>query len=588
MMRGVARLVLDTALIRAHAGDLYFARGLAYHRQGAVSGLRVEGAAATAIVSGSRRYWVRVELTGDGLAAECSCPLGVDGVFCKHVVATALAWLDRGEPEAAPVTSAARASAPRASAARASAATPDLTAFLRAQPVDWLVEQLLAATEADPLLRAGWAALAAEAETRGPSLAGFRAQLDHALLVPDYLDWDETSGYVDSACHAIASIEELLENGLAVAAVELTEHALRLLEAAVEAVDQNGEMTGVLESAQELHLEACLDARPEPVALAERLTRWAISSEWGVFSTAIQDYADLYGEAGMKRCRQVVEEEWATLPPLRPGESGGSDTNRATLSRLRLSFANTPDERVEVLARDLSTPAQYVTIAGELSSAGRFDDALRWLTEARAAFPQRSDTRVDAAVADTLRLAGRAAEAIDAEWECYHRRPGLASFQRFAQKLRPLDDWPRWRAQALAVLERPAAPGSWPQHPFASEHGNSRLVDVLLWDGDVDEAWAAAQRGGCDAQGWLRLARARVAAHPGESIPVLVRVIDAARASARHRKDYAAVAAHVAELRTWHRRAGTDSDFAAYLRRLRAAHRNRPAFQDELGKAGLP
>ncbi|WP_131766439.1 SWIM zinc finger family protein [Candidatus Protofrankia datiscae] len=102
----MALLVLDRDLIRLHAGHLYYARGLAYHRQGAVVELHVDGMAVDATVVGTRRYQVHAELTGAGLTAECSCPLGVDGVFCKHAVAVALAWLDAagddGDDDAAP------------------------------------------------------------------------------------------------------------------------------------------------------------------------------------------------------------------------------------------------------------------------------------------------------------------------------------------------------------------------------------------------------------------------------------------------------------------------------------------------------
>jgi len=65
-------------------------------------------------------------------------------------------------------------------------------------------------------------------------------------------------------------------------------------------------------------------------------------------------------------------------------------------------------------------------------------------------------------------------------------------------------------------------------------------------------------------------------------------VIDTARAKVRHRKDYATVAAQLAQLRAWHQRAGTDTQFAAYLQRIRASNRGRPAFLDELDKAQLP
>jgi len=589
MIPAVARLVLDNDLIHSHTDDASYARGLGLLERGAVTELIVERAVAEAAVSGPPHHKVRVELTGAGLDGACSCPLGVGGALCEHAVAVALAWLDRagdaGDGEYGD------GAGPTASGiSERGTATSDLTAFLLKQPVEWLVEQLLAATASDPLLRARWGVLAADDQGGGPDMAAFRRQLDRSLTVPDYLDWDQTGGYVDTAYDSIASIEDLLEHGWAAAAVDLTEHALRMLEDAVETVDQNGEMTDVLDTAQELHLRACRDAHPDPVALAERLTRWAIDGEWGVFADAMEVYADLYGEAGLARCREIVHDAWSELPALAPGASGGYSTRRETITRLRLAFAQTPEEKVEILARDLSTAGRYIAVAAVLTGAGRFDEALTWLTDAQAAFPERDrrDATVEEAVADTLRSADRHQEAAEAEWTAYQRHPGLAAFRRLSTQLSPRPAWPAWRTRALAVLEHPAAPASWPETPFAPQYGNSDLVDVLLWDGDTEAAWAAAQRGGCDAPIWRRLATARAATHPADAIPILTRVIDTARAKVRHRKDYATVAAQLAQLRAWHQRAGTDTQFAAYLQRIRASNRGRPAFLDELDKAQLP
>src|ERR1700730_18969358 len=46
-------------------------------------------------VQGAERYRVRLELAGGRLAGSCTCPVGRDGLFCKHCVAVGLAWLQR-------------------------------------------------------------------------------------------------------------------------------------------------------------------------------------------------------------------------------------------------------------------------------------------------------------------------------------------------------------------------------------------------------------------------------------------------------------------------------------------------------------
>lgn len=46
------------------------------------------------------------------------------------------------------------------------------------------------------------------------------------------------------------------------------------------------------------------------------------------------------------------------------------------------------------------------------------------------------------------------------------------------------------------------------------------LVDILLFEGVVDDAWDAAGDYGCRAQTWLTLARAREESHPLDAIAV--------------------------------------------------------------------
>ncbi|MDT3441466.1 DUF6880 family protein [Pseudofrankia sp. BMG5.37] len=601
----MTRLVLDSAIVRDLAGELYYDRGVDYHRRGAVIKIVVDGTSAEATVFGTRTYRVRAELGRDGLTAECSCPLGRDGEFCKHAVATVLEWLEMAgdEPPAAEVDVKPAAGLPdwldpesdagpgglgSYLAAAGQRRDADLAAFLTAQPREWLVERLLLVARRDPKLRAEWEALASRSSPSGVDLAGFRRQLEMTLTPPRNFEWGDAWDYVTGAQEILGSIDTFTEEGMAAAAVELAEEAMRLIDEAVEIVDQDGETTGLLDSAQEVHLRACEAARPEPVALAERMTRLAIDSQWDVFTNLAADYAEILGDAGLRRHKELVEASWAALPDLRPGDRSDYSSRRSTLERLRLGFTLTVAEQVETLSKDLATADRFLRIANVLSADGQFDEALRWLREADKEFPERYDQRVGHATAEILRRAGRPAEAADVEWECFRARPSLPTYQRFAEQLRPLPGWDQWRARAVELLERPAASGPWPAGEVHAGQGNTQLVDVLLWEGDPEAAWAAAERGGCDRGAWLRLARARAATHPVASIPILVREIDQARSGASDRRAYAAVARLVRELGTWHQRAGTEDAYRAYALRLRQDHRNRPAFQDELNLAGVP
>lgn len=87
-----AGAVTETRL-REWAGDRYFARGAAYFKEGAVVRLRCDHYGIWARVLGTQPYAVRLWRNGRKPGWGCTCPLGVEGEFCKHLVAAGLAFL---------------------------------------------------------------------------------------------------------------------------------------------------------------------------------------------------------------------------------------------------------------------------------------------------------------------------------------------------------------------------------------------------------------------------------------------------------------------------------------------------------------
>ncbi|HEY1816265.1 MAG TPA: SWIM zinc finger family protein [Kofleriaceae bacterium] len=91
--------VLHRETIAVLVGDHTFERGEQCYAAGRV----LEVAAARGELRGTIRpqdsgrppYKVRIWVRADGLAYQCTCPIGAERQFCKHGVAVALAHLDR-------------------------------------------------------------------------------------------------------------------------------------------------------------------------------------------------------------------------------------------------------------------------------------------------------------------------------------------------------------------------------------------------------------------------------------------------------------------------------------------------------------
>ena len=94
MSEGPFAHVLHRASVLRLAGSPIFERGQRYFREGRVETIARDGARLIARVRGTERYDVALWVRGDALAYSCTCPFAAE-TFCKHCVATALAWLDQ-------------------------------------------------------------------------------------------------------------------------------------------------------------------------------------------------------------------------------------------------------------------------------------------------------------------------------------------------------------------------------------------------------------------------------------------------------------------------------------------------------------
>ncbi len=393
---------------------------------------------------------------------------------------------------------------------------------------------------------------------------------------------------------ALELLADLIRDGDPDQAIELAEHAIDLLEQAVERVQDDGDTHGCLVWAQEIHVRACAAGNPDPTALAQRLFTRATTDEWGVFANVVADYADVLGPAGVATLRGLITEELQRLPQLAAGAN--ADVHHSTILGLaeRAAKADGVDAVVDVLARDLRSASQFQRICQELMAAGRVEQALEWARRGLAEL----QGRLDHGLPDLRRLAaslhaqlGRHSEAVELTWQDFAVVPSVEGYQRLREYGEADGSWGQWRERALDELRKqpplatppPLIKGyTWPR-PM----GHSVLVTVLLEEGDVQAAWEAAHDGGCLEGVWLTLARQRAQQHPWDAIPVFCRQVEAAVEVAK-RHSYEHAVNLLTEVRGCYERVGASAEFADYARSLRAAHRRKRNFIAALDAARLP
>ena len=589
-MRPAACLIMTTAFetafkpdsLRALAWGHSFERGSDYAANGRVKRLKVGEAEATATVRGTRAYRVRLWLEDGAPRFSCTCPVADDGLFCKHCVAVGLM--------------AAAACGP--TSARRRPAAGDVRAYLEGLDKARLVDLLVAQADNDDLLYGRLQVEAVRARGTTVDLSELRRTIRQVVNPRGFVDYRSMYDYARGVDDLIDSFADLLAGGFAGEVVDLCEHALTCLEDALGAVDDSsGRMTDIRQRLCDLHHAACVAARPDPGALAERLFEWELHSEWETFFGAAATYADVLGDAGLEVYRRRATDVWAREAAVAPRERSDFSMRRFAISHIMETLAELSqdvDALVAVKAHDLSSPYTFVQIAEIYLAAGRDDDAFAWAERGAAAYPECTDVRLLEILAGEYERRGRSEDAVQVMWSLLERRPNLDSYQRLKAHAAKDGAWTARRAEALECLrnaasalrsapqlDRLARSAGTPRRAsdsisFAApwSAGPSEVVRALLWEGEVDAAWQEAVAGGCSLSVWMEVAAARAVEHPDDALPIYVRQVDRL-IDQKNRRAYEEAVELLSTIAELMNRAGRADEFPEYLAGVTVANKQK-------------
>lgn len=168
---------------------------------------------------------------------------------------------------------------------------------LRAKGIEKLVEMVVDLAERDPSLLDELELSAAAATADDKTLfTQFRKAITDATRTSGYVEYREMHDWVEGIERVLDQIETLLESGRAELVLRLLDHFFARMDAALGAVDDSdGGAGGAYAQARELHLAACGQAKPDPVALARNLFAREVDSEWEFFHGASATYEDVLG-----------------------------------------------------------------------------------------------------------------------------------------------------------------------------------------------------------------------------------------------------------------------------------------------------
>ena len=287
---------MNDAVIRRLAGDRSYQRGLDYYLHGQVESLEEHADGVRAVVRGNDDYRVELSSSGGIVDHSCDCPYASGGIFCKHCVATALAWLN----------CLARPGKIKRRTKVENITLADARKILLAEKKEEIVATLLEWARTDERLQERLILYAARRSGAEASVAAVEKMFRKAVETGGFVYYREMASYARGVDEAIDSIEQLLRDGQASAVIELCESALgSLIEAMEQADDSGGYMGELRDRLQDIHYQACKEGKPEPVALAGRLFHWELHGEFDLFHGAISRYAKILGPKGVGAYRKA-------------------------------------------------------------------------------------------------------------------------------------------------------------------------------------------------------------------------------------------------------------------------------------------
>lgn len=555
------KLITQATLARL-AGERSFARGVGYFESGAIVDLVQTRNAISARVLGTEEYRVILRRGRGSLEWSCTCPVGEKGDFCKHAVATGLAWLERPEQDGDDLAG--------------------VRAHLQSESRESLVEILVEQAANDPELHAR---LEAAVLRRGlpQNLKAMTDAVNKTFAVRGFVDYRNMRACIMRAESVVHLLRELLRGGRAMEAAELAGYAMRRGIAAYARTDDSGGGFGeTLRQLADLHLEACRTAKPEPSAFAKDFFDLQMRDEWSFFK--FEDYAPLLGTTGLARYRAFAETVWKKVPTRAPGARRDAGIEHYHITAIMEALARHTgdvDALVAVHSRDLSHPYHFLRIAEILAGSDRDDEALAWAERGINAFRSDFDPRLVDFLVEAYHNARRHDDALELAWEHFIHGSSLGAYRRLEKSAGRAIAWKSWREKALTHLRAKLKRADRSSGERSAGAGNTLLVEIFLHEGDSDAALAEAKAGGCAREAWMQLARAREHDHPQNAADIYRKSIDGI-VDHKTNQAYDEAAALAGKIKELMHRAGHEGGFTTWLEALRIEPRVKRNFMQRI------
>ncbi len=574
--------VVTVSNLRSMAGSRSYMRGEEYFQDGAVKNLYCDGEQLTADVRGTQVYRARITNDNGHLDGKCSCPVGRDGDFCKHLVALGLTYLYKQEE----------------ALEKKNKSTFSWKEFLQKCDKEELIKIILemSPNNAQLVERYRMANLPSSPNVKLRELKSkvdelFRLAEDMEEYYDDY--WD---GYeVDDSEEIFNEQSDLLLKVLERLTIQeefkllfgITTYAIgKFLDSS------NAEMDSVQEFVDRLtgyYLEATRAQPKSNDEIFNLFLEWEDKGQnfgYGVISRILSGLP----EEIMEKWVVGALEEWRSYPPCKLGDYSYNE-ERSYVERHLLTWANEQKNdslKLEILEKKMQSAGDVVDLAREYHRQGMQAKVIPLLKKAHKELG-RTPAITDL-LAEELQKTGNDDEALAMAWEEFTKDPmddtALNRLQTVSSKMKC---WKEYYQKALDFLEEQDKKDSKrTSGSFYSYHNSmrQRRVEVLFTHGDQLTAWNLAQGSSLSEEWWLKLAAWRSKEVPKEAASILRQLLDAALRPTGENA-YRHVIQLLQVYRKYLQMANCEAEFSAYCANIRQEYKRRRLLMEQMNAAKL-
>ena len=576
---------LEASQIREHVGAQSYERGRRYFRDGSIFDTRRVGDILKARCYGSHGgpYRVSASIADDGIAADCSCPVGTGG-RCKHVAALLLTW--QANPQAF-------------------AAAEEIDASLQRRSKEELIAlvKLMLRREPDlePLLEMP---LPGVSEPDAPFDANhFRRLALEAFQSYEPHDWNAPPEIADRLLTITEIGAGYLAQGDARRAAAVYDAIADVFaEQYGEFMDEEGDLAEVAHACI-TGLGDCLEATDDPglreLILESLFSLFRADTDKGGYGIA-DEVPDLLLESTSPEERQAIAEWVREAMPERSSRSRPWAVDVYADLLLELEADTLDDESylricretgriADLVARllDLSRVEEAVEAAQRVNDYTRMNLVLlfheRGQEEAAhqlalAYYRKQREPTVIQWLKVSHERRGETSAALGMAHLVYEGGPSLERYAEVRRLAQALGQWDTLRAKLWKPLRGP--------------HYASLRSEIYLDEGDVDAALKELES--VPSYGFgpgfgtyrMRMADAIAAVRPRDAIRLYQREAEGAIAQ-RGRPCYQAAAEYLCKARNLAEGVGEGTAFREYMSKLQEDNRTLRALREELDFAGL-